>query len=81
MSSGFKVVKLHAGGSAASPDRRFLVAEMDGPRLQALRYCLPQSVSDSGLFYNHIASRLVAEPPLTGGAGAELNVSETLTGR
>ncbi|XP_029681746.1 enah/Vasp-like a isoform X1 [Takifugu rubripes] len=29
---------------------------MDVPRLQVLRYCLPQSVSDSGLFYNHIAS-------------------------
>ncbi|KAM7375882.1 hypothetical protein PAMP_005647 [Pampus punctatissimus] len=29
---------------------------MDIQRLQALRYCLPQSVSDSGLFYSHIAA-------------------------
>ncbi|XP_019204271.1 enah/Vasp-like a isoform X4 [Oreochromis niloticus] len=29
---------------------------MDIHRLQALRYCLPQSVSDSGLFYSHIAA-------------------------
>ncbi|KAK9533698.1 hypothetical protein VZT92_008801 [Zoarces viviparus] len=28
---------------------------MDIQRLQVLRYCLPQSVSDSGLFYSHIA--------------------------
>ncbi|KAM6968953.1 LOW QUALITY PROTEIN: enah/Vasp-like a [Tautogolabrus adspersus] len=27
---------------------------MDIQRVQVLRYCLPQSVSDSGLFYNHI---------------------------
>lgn len=32
---------------------------MDVHRIQVLRYCLPQSVSDSGLFYNHIAARLV----------------------
>lgn len=32
---------------------------MDVHRLQVLRYCLPQSVSDSGLFYNHITARLV----------------------
>uniref|UniRef100_A0A4W6F688 Ena/VASP-like protein n=1 Tax=Lates calcarifer TaxID=8187 RepID=A0A4W6F688_LATCA len=29
---------------------------MDVHRLQVLRYCLPQSVSDSGLFYSHIAA-------------------------
>ncbi|XP_041668442.1 enah/Vasp-like a isoform X1 [Cheilinus undulatus] len=29
---------------------------MDVHRVQVLRYCLPQSVSDSGLFYNHIAA-------------------------
>ncbi|XP_034381313.1 enah/Vasp-like a isoform X1 [Cyclopterus lumpus] len=29
---------------------------MDLHRLQVLRYCLPQSVSDSGLFYSHIAA-------------------------
>ncbi|XP_047466557.1 enah/Vasp-like a isoform X2 [Mugil cephalus] len=29
---------------------------MDIHRLQVLRYCLPQSVSDSGLFYSHIAA-------------------------
>ncbi|XP_037550850.1 enah/Vasp-like a [Nematolebias whitei] len=29
---------------------------MDIHRMQALRYCLPQSVSDSGLFYSHIAA-------------------------
>ncbi|KAM3870991.1 enah/Vasp-like a [Diretmus argenteus] len=28
---------------------------MDIHRLQMLRYCLPQSVSDSGLFYSHVA--------------------------
>lgn len=32
---------------------------MDIHRHQVLRYCLPQSVSDSGLFYGHIATRLV----------------------
>ncbi|XP_017158039.1 enah/Vasp-like a isoform X4 [Poecilia reticulata] len=29
---------------------------MDIHRVQAVRYCLPQSVSDSGLFYRHIAA-------------------------
>ncbi|KAM4542405.1 enah/Vasp-like a isoform 2-T2 [Odontesthes bonariensis] len=29
---------------------------MDIHRLQVLRYCIPQSVSDSGLFYSHIAA-------------------------
>ncbi|KAM4723318.1 enah/Vasp-like a isoform 1-T1 [Anableps anableps] len=29
---------------------------MDVHRVQAVRYCFPQSVSDSGLFYNHIAA-------------------------
>ncbi|XP_061600226.1 enah/Vasp-like a isoform X5 [Cololabis saira] len=29
---------------------------MDIHRLQVLRYCLPQSVSDSGMFYSHIAA-------------------------
>ncbi|XP_015234721.1 PREDICTED: ena/VASP-like protein isoform X1 [Cyprinodon variegatus] len=29
---------------------------MDIHRVQAVRYCIPQSVSDSGLFYSHIAA-------------------------
>ncbi|XP_035799110.2 enah/Vasp-like a isoform X5 [Amphiprion ocellaris] len=29
---------------------------MDIHRIQVLRYCLPQSVSDSGLFYSHISA-------------------------
>ncbi|XP_077476907.1 enah/Vasp-like a isoform X5 [Stigmatopora argus] len=33
-----------------------LSTEMDIQRLRMLRYGLPQSVSDSGLFYNHISS-------------------------
>lgn len=32
---------------------------MDVQRVRVLRYGLPQSVSDSGLFYNHISGRLV----------------------
>ncbi|KAF7201779.1 enah/Vasp-like a isoform X3 [Nothobranchius furzeri] len=29
---------------------------MDAHRVQVMRYCFPQSVSDSGLFYSHIAA-------------------------
>jgi len=38
---------------------------MDIHRLQVLRYCIPQSVSDSGLFYSHIAARFVLTLHLT----------------
>ena len=38
--------------------------KMDTQHFQAVRVYLSQSVSDSGLFYSHIAARLVVMLPL-----------------
>lgn len=60
MSDGFNVVETHKRKYLSLQLLLFsCFPKMDAPQVQVLRYCLRQSVSDSGLFYNHIAPRLV----------------------